>query len=221
MAKKIAGTYVITIGNTAYVGSSSNLASRKHQHGGDLKRNAHPNQNLQAAFNSGKPYSFIRKQIVDIDDFDDNTSLRNHLRQLEQVLLNDLVASGLFSIANVSMNTRGPEARPDMIKRWQDPEFRAKMKDARLKYSPTPETRKKMADQKRGAKNVKSRAIIATSITGETHRFDSTSAAATFFNVSQQVMQQLMAGKISWPGNGPRKCRPQNKWMSQWSAMFA
>jgi len=147
--------------------------------------------------------------------------LRNHLRELEQVLLNDLVASGLFSVANVSMNTRGPEARPDMIKRWQDPEFRAKMKEARRRYSPTPETREKMANQKRGAKNVKSRAIIATSITGELHRFDSTSTAAIFFNVSQQVMQQLMAGKISWPGTGPRKCRPKNQWISQWSAIFA
>lgn len=55
------GLYVIKclVNNTAYVGSTNRLSRRKAEHFNKLRKNDHPNQHLQFAFNKYGENSFI------------------------------------------------------------------------------------------------------------------------------------------------------------------
>jgi hypothetical protein len=76
------------------------------------------------------------------------------------------------------------------------------------------ETRLKQSIAKTGARNSKSRPIVATGPEG-TKSFESVSGAASFFGVSQQTMDMWVRGVVAWPGSSP-KTRKRNRWIADW-----
>jgi group I intron endonuclease len=56
--KKLQGVYIITINNKIYVGSSSDLLSRKYNHLCALKNKSHPNKKMQQEYNGHEEYDF-------------------------------------------------------------------------------------------------------------------------------------------------------------------
>lgn len=213
------GTYIVKSGNTAYIGSSSNLIQRKSAHKRDLQRGIHPNKNLQKAFDQCGDYSFIPHQFI--TQVDCPNELRTILRNAEQTLLDEAHKSNLWVIANISKNTFGPDCRPDMVEKWKDPEFRETMTNLRRSRVITDETKRKMSIAKQGANNVKARKVIVTNPDGSETTFDTTTDAATFFRISQQLMHLMLVGKTGWPGKGKFIRNKQNEWMREYSARFA
>ena len=213
------GTYIVKSGNTAYIGSSSNLVQRKSAHKRDLQRGIHPNKNLQKAFDQCGDYSFIPHQFI--TQVDCSNELRTILRNAEQTLLDEAHKSNLWVIANISKNAFGPDCRPDMVEKWQDPEFRETMTNLRRSRVITDETKRKMSIAKQGANNVKARKVIVTNPDGSETTFDTTTDAATFFRISQQLMHLMLVGKTGWPGKGKFIRNKQNEWMREYSARFA
>ena len=213
------GTYIVKSGNTAYIGSSSNLVQRKSAHKRDLQRGIHPNKNLQKAFDQCGDYSFIPHQFI--TPVDCPNELRTILRNAEQTLLDEAHKANLWVIANISKNAFGPDCRPDMVEKWQDPEFREAMTNLRRSRVITDETKRKMSIAKQGANNVKARKVIVTNPDGSEITFDTTTDAATFFRISQQLMHLMLVGKTGWPGKGKFIRNKQNEWMREYSARFA
>lgn len=213
------GTYIVKSGNTAYIGSSSNLIQRKSAHKRDLQRGIHPNKNLQKAFDECGDYSFIPHQFI--TPVDCPNELRVILRTAEQTLLDEATQAKLWIIANVSTNTFGPHARPDLAAKWQDPEFRETMTNLRRSRVTTDETKRKMSIAKQGANNAKARKVIVTNPDGSETIFDTTTDAATFFRISQQLMHLMLVGKSGWPGKGKFIRNKDNEWMREYSAKFA
>lgn len=213
------GTYIVKAGNTAYIGSSSNLVQRKSAHKRDLQQGIHQNKNLQKAFNECGDYSFIPHQFI--TPVDCPNELRVILRTAEQTLLDEATQANLWVIANVSKNTFGPHARPDLAAKWQDTEFREETLARLHNRVVTDETKRKMSIAKKGANNAKARKVIVTNPDGSETTFDTTTDAATFFSISQQLMHLMLAGKSGWPGKGKFIRNKDNEWMMEYSARFA
>lgn len=214
-----AGTYIVKCGSTAYIGSSSNLVQRKSAHKRDLERGIHQNPNLQAAFNKCRQFSFIPHQFI--AKVDCQNELRTILRNAEQSLLDECIASNLWDIANVSKNAFGPDQRPDLVERWKDPEFREKMTNLRRGRVTTDDTKRKMSLAKQGAKNYNSKQVVVTNPDGSETTYDTTTDAAKFFGISQQLMHLMLVGKSSWPGTGKFIRNKANAWMAGYRARFA
>ncbi len=85
----------------------------------------------------------------------------------------------------------------------------------------TDETKRKMSLAKQGANNYKARKVIVTNPDGSETTFDTTTDAATFFRVSQQLMHLMLVGKSGWPGQGKFIRNKDNEWMREYSAKFA
>jgi len=120
------------------------------------------------------------------------------------------------------MNARGPETREDVVKRWQDPEFRAYMAEIhrkRLAKGVSAETRAKMALAKTGARNAKARSVTITKPDGTTESFPSVTAAAKFFKASPQATHQWLTGKTPWPRPNKFVSGPY-AWIEAYSAKF-
>lgn len=213
------GTYIVKSGNTAYIGSSSNLVQRKSAHKRDLQRGIHQNKNLQKAFNECGEYSFVPHQFI--TPVECHNELRMILRTAEQTLLDEATQANLWVIANVSTNTFGPHARPDLAAKWQDPEFRNETLERLHNRVVTDETKRKMSIAKQGANNAKARKVIVTNPDGSETTFDTTTDAATFFRISQQLMHLMLVGKSGWPGKGKFIRNKDNEWMREYSARFA
>lgn len=213
------GTYIVKSGNTAYIGSSSNLVQRRSAHKRDLQRGIHQNKNLQKAFDECGDFSFIPYQFI-THVYCPN-KLRAILRTAEQALLNEATQANLWVIANVSKNTFVPHARPDLATNLQDPEFREETLTRLHNRVVTDETKRKMSLAKKGANNAKARKVIVTNPDGSETAFDTTTDAATFFRISQQLMHLLLVGKSRWPGKGKFIRNKDNEWMREYSARFA
>ena len=210
------GTYIVKCGNTAYIGSSSNFQQRKSAHKRDLERGIHPNQNLQQAFDGSQDFSFIPHQYI--APVDCPNELRTILRNAEQALLDEAAKSNLWVIANVSQNAFGPHARPDMVARWQDPEFRESMSKMMQSRVISDETKRKMSLAKQGANNAKARKVIVTNPDGSETAFSTTTEAAQFFRISQQLLHLMLKGKTAWPGRGKFIRNKENEWMREYEA---
>jgi hypothetical protein len=210
------GTYIVKCGNTAYIGSSSNFQQRKSAHKRDLERGIHPNQNLQQAFDGSQDFSFIPHQYITPEDCPNE--LRTILRHAEQALLDEAAKSNLWVIANVSQNAFGPHARPDMVARWQDPEFRESMSKMIKSRVISDETKRKMSLAKRGVNNAKARKVIVTNPDGSETTFSTTTEAAQFFRISQQLLHLMLKGKTAWPGKGKFIRNKENEWMREYEA---
>jgi group I intron endonuclease len=210
------GTYIVKCGNTAYIGSSSNFQQRKSSHKRDLERGIHPNQNLQQAFDGSQDFSFIPHQYI--TPVDCPNELRTILRNAEQTLLDEAAKSNLWVIANVSQNAFGPHARPDMVARWQDQEFRKQTLNRLHNRVVTDETKRKMSLAKQGANNSKARKVIVTNPDGSETIFSTTTEAAQFFRISQQLLHLMLKGKTAWPGKGKFIRNKENEWMREYEA---
>jgi hypothetical protein len=210
------GTYIVKCGNTAYIGSSSNFQQRKSAHKRDLERGIHPNQNLQQAFDGSRDFSFIPHQYITPADCPNE--LRTILRHAEQALLDEAAKSNLWLIANVSQNAFGPHARPDLADKWQDPEFRKQTLDRLHNRVVTDETKRKMSLAKQGANNAKARKVIVTNPDGSETTFSTTTEAAQFFRISQQLLHLMLKGKTAWPGKGKFIRNKENEWMREYEA---
>jgi hypothetical protein len=210
------GTYIVKCGNTAYIGSSSNFQQRKSAHKRDLERGIHPNPNLQQAFDGSRDFSFIPHQYI--TPVDCPNELRTILRNAEQDLLDDATKAHLWIIANLSHNAFGPHSRPDMIAKWEDPEFRKKTLDRLHNRVVTDETKRKMSLAKQGANNAKARKVIVTNPDGSETTFSTTTEAAQFFRISQQLLHLMLKGKTAWPGKGKFIRNKENEWMREYEA---
>jgi hypothetical protein len=210
------GTYIVKCGNTAYIGSSSNFQQRKSAHKRDLERGIHPNSNLQQAFDGSQDFSFIPHQYI--TPVDCPNELRTILRNAEQALLDEATKSNLWLIANVSQNAFGPHARPDLAAKWQDPEFRKQTLDRLHSRVVTDETKRKMSLAKQGANNAKARKVIVTNPDGSETTFSTTTEAAQFFRISQQLLHLMLKGKTAWPGKGKFIRNKENEWMREYEA---
>jgi hypothetical protein len=210
------GTYIVKCGNTAYIGSSSNFQQRKSAHKRDLERGIHPNQNLQQAFDGSQDFSFIPHQYI--TPVDCPNELRTILRHAEQALLDEAAKSNLWVIANVSQNAFGPHARPDLADKWQDPEFRKQTLDRLHNRVVTDETKRKMSLAKHGANNAKARKVIVTNPDRSETTFSTTTEAAQFFRISQQLLHLMLKGKTAWPGKGKFIRNKENEWMREYEA---
>lgn len=214
----IACVYKITCGDVFYIGSTMSFVRRNRDHLWRLKRGIHPNPTLQAAYDgSGEFKSFYVEIIKPCDDVNE---LRDKLRAAEQVKLD--YQFGLEGCCNRSPNASGPNNGEMMKNKWEDPEFREKMVSflrSRKGAAVTAETREKMAEAKRGSKNVKARAVIVKTPDGVT-RFDSVSDAAKSLNVPQQVLDGWMMGRFPWPGTGTRPAKAHYRHLAEYSAEY-
>jgi hypothetical protein len=133
-------------------------------------------------------------------------------------LLDEATKSNLWFIANVSQNAFGPHARPDMVARWQDPEFRESMSKMMQSRVISDETKRKMSLAKQGANNAKARKVIVTNPDRSETTFSTTTEAAQFFRISQQLLHLMLKGKTAWPGKGKFIRNKENAWMREYEA---
>lgn len=114
----------------------------------------------------------------------------------------------------------GPDPSEFVKSPWCDPAYRAaRLAEMRERRGPiTEETRRKMSESKKGRRNPNSRPVIVTDPDGIETEFDSVTAVAEFFGVTQQTMDLWMSGKVKWPA--PGKGRKVNRWVAGYKARF-
>jgi hypothetical protein len=218
---KAAGVYLIRIGPWFYVGSSGNIGSRFAEHRRMCREKCHDNAKVQVAFGKHGTIELEVLEPVDVSGFLTAKERRDALRAAEQRHLDRFF--GDQWLCNRSRNSRGPHARPDMVAKWQDPYAREQML-ARIKElgsrSPGEETRKKMAEAKRGARNVRARPVITIDPLGNQSRYDTATAAAKAVGVTQQAMDLWLRGKMALPGQGARIPK-KNAHLIGWTFRYA
>lgn len=114
----------------------------------------------------------------------------------------------------------GPDPSEFVKSSWCDPAYRAaRLAEMRERRGPiTEETRRRMSESKKGRRNPNSRPVIVTDPDGIETEFDSVTAVAEFFGVTQQTMDLWMSGKVKWPA--PGKGRKVNRWVAGYKARF-
>jgi len=196
----VAGSYILYCGDSFYLGSSCNLASRRADHRLRLSRGLHHNAKLQKAFDSTGRFEFqiLETLIFNPEVHGDLRGFTLAVRALEQVEL-DQRFSDEFCCNTSSTAIGATNPRPEMAEKWKNPEFRVRMLEL-AKRIPGDETRRKMSEAKQGGRNYCARAVW-TELRGERLGFPSVSEAAKHFGVKQQVMHGWMTGLFLWPGS--------------------
>lgn len=216
-----AGTYRLKSGPFFYIGSSSNLVQRKLDHQWRLRAGIHPCKNIQREFNSSGVFDFTPTRFLYRKPNESDASFRDSLRSAEQEKINEHI--GNSNLENISLNARHPTHLSETMKNiWRDPNARKIMIERLRKNAsnPSPETREKMANAKRGVNNIKSRSVVIKSPDGRKTRFASVSEAASFCGASQQLMDTWIKGTAPWPGTGARNPRPKYAWLVGYSASY-
>lgn len=189
------GTYKVWCGESFYIGSAVDIDKRRQDHALQLRRGCHHSKPLQAAFDALPEPTDAEFEVV--QQMPGATVAE--IRAAEQALLDDLHGTpGCCNASKTSIGATNP--RPDAVLRWQNPEFRAKMKLARDNYRPSEGTRKLMGDAKRGANNPKARAVVLVFKGVESHH-PSATAAAIHVGATQQAMHLWLSGQVRWPGS--------------------
>lgn len=202
-----------------YIGSSGDFRRRRADHQWRLRSGTHPCQELQRQFSTSGECDFLPLQFLKRHRNETEEQHRERLRAAEQEKLNGLF--NLMGCQNKSPNASGPNNGQRLRELWKDPEYReARAKASRRNHTITDETRRKMADAKKGAKNPRAREVIVTKPDGSTETFPSTVAAARFFNVSQQIFEQWIKGITPWPGTG-KYVRAKYDWIRDYKARFS
>lgn len=213
------GTYKVQVGDHYYFGSSWALQARRRSHHYDLRNDQHPCPKLQAVFNSGGKFSFTILEEIGRMPGEGDKQFRARLRASEQLLLD--AHQGMDLLCNRSESSMGPgkEHAEKARALWKNPEFREKMKVViakKIRENPvSAETRKLQGDAKRGAANVNAKAVRVTSPDGTVMEFETETAVAIFFGVSQQLMHMWLVGPLKWPGE---TARPQYRWIAAYRA---
>ena len=180
-----------------YVGSTSNMESRKRDHLWRLKKGIHPNPMLQAAFVKFGEIRCCHLQKIDDGDPDE---VRKNLRAAEQEYLNLLF--GTTGCCNRSPNALGPNNTEWFTNKWKNPEYREKMTaflKARKGAVVSKETREKMSLAKCGAKNPKSKPVEFLAWhwreqSAVITQFESSRAASIHFGFNNTTMLSMMNG---------------------------
>ena len=220
-----AGTYQLKSCEFFYVGSSANLVQRKRDHQWRLRAGIHPCKNIQAAFDKTGEAAFTPLLFLKQGFTESDADFKERLRSAEQDRINEHIGDEFFENKSIYARLNGIAliALDDFrTKLWEDPEARKVMIE-RLRETasnPSPETREKMAHAKRGANNVKSRAVIVTNPDGSEQTFPSTSEAAAFFSTSQQLFDTWMKKTAPWPGTAKRGLA-KYAWIAPYSARYA
>lgn len=206
----VGGTYLLHVGDLFYVGSTKSFGRRYSNHKVGLERGEHWNEALYQAYLAGAGMDFEILEIIERKPADVETE-KDYVKRLklhEQWLLDKWF--GKPGCVNVSSDSGFNTTIGEWMKaKWCDPEFRetqvARLK-ARRGAAVTAETREKMAEAKRGKRNARSRACTLW-FHDEKLRFDSATAAARHFGVTQQVMDLWLRGSMGWPGANGRTPR--------------
>lgn len=197
------GVYRLQVGDHFYIGSTSRMGARRSAHIQALRAGEHHSPKLQAAWDFFEDAEFIITQEVRPKGWDKEDTGRDRARMLEHEQIQ--IHFGTEFCCNQSSSAYSNSGIGDFFKaRWQDEEFRAKAIErlkARRGFHVTKDTRAKMAIAKTGAKNAKARACTLT-LRGVALGFETASAAATHFGVSQQTMHLWLSGEVPWPGEG-------------------
>lgn len=198
------GTYRLEVGELFYIGSTKDLGRRLSDHTSDLRGGRHWIKELQAAFDAGGEVRMFLIQEYPEKPNDKGSDHRKRLRMHEQRLLDPLF--GTAGCVNKSSSSGYNATISEVMRaKWADPEWRAntgsKIANAQRGRVTSTETRAKMAEAKRGSKNVNARAVVMW-FKGERFRFATVTEAAAHFGVSQQLMHQWLGWKIRWPGEG-------------------
>jgi hypothetical protein len=118
------GVYKIinTVNGKIYVGSSVDIRGRFNSHKSDLRQNKHGNSKLQNAWNKYGEECFVFEIAEECDP--------QSVRDIEQVYLNEIFSKAdKQSFYNLYPNATGlssEQAREQNLKRWSDPEFKAR-----------------------------------------------------------------------------------------------
>lgn len=210
------GTYIVRCGTVFYVGSSTNLLSRRRGHNWELRRGFHSNEKLQKAFNESGDFQFTPVDHIDRCAGEPDEAFRKRLRDAEQQLL-DFYAMDT-GLANKSRSAFGPDNGDLLRKRWEDPRYRKLMSDHMKGRVFSEETKRKMSKAKQGVGNPKARSVEVDCPDGTKKHFPTVTDAAGFFGVSQQLMDQWLKGITAWPGTGVKAPRVKNRWIADYSA---
>ena len=166
-----------------------------------MGQDKHHSKKLQSAYNESGLFKFeiVEELWYDEERYPDMKDFIVAIRAAEQKILDRHHGSKLCcNTSSTAVGATNP--RPDAVARWKCPEFREKMQKAREAYEVTPETREKMGQAKRGARNPHARAVW-TNFKGERREFPTATEAAKHFGVNQQSMQAWLTGKYGWPGS--------------------
>ena len=178
------GTYKVKCGEFFYFGSTMYFAKRRYSHLYTLKKGTHPNPGIQAAFNETGEFSFHIIELLDVD---------SDMRPAEQALIQQhREHPHLCNIRDAETTYLSDEV------------FDAIRAASPGRYDRSAAARERIAESKRGIRNPKARTVIVTHPDGSEVEHPTQTAAAAFFGVSQQALQQWMSGKIAWPGSNPR-----------------
>jgi hypothetical protein len=197
----LSGIYRIVVGPFIYIGSATNFPSRRYHHLWLLKKGRHYNPMLQKAFNEEQDFAFqLHEKIITAD-----TTV---LRKAEQGYITELRKSN----PNFLCNIHNPFP-------WDpsDEEIREMVGEVRKTITRSERTRQRIAASKQGAKHPRARAVIVTAPNGEETEYPTVTAAAAFFKVSQQAMDQWMRGVVAFPGKDPRVGK---EWIWNYKAEF-
>jgi hypothetical protein len=193
------GVYRLQIGECFYIGSGARIGSRFSTHINELKAGTHRSAKLQAAWDKHRSAEKIIVQEVipkAWDKTDDGTERAKLLEDQEiKRRFNEPGCCNLSSSAYY--NTRIGET---MRSKWQDPEFRAMMREKLAPSWSAPrsaETRAKMSLAKTGANNPKSRSITIIQ-NGEILKFPTSRELADHLGISQQAAYAMTKSK-AWP----------------------
>jgi hypothetical protein len=197
---KTAGIYLIQIREYVYVGGSTDLYARKREHKRMLLNNAHYAKKLQEAYNKwGDEIQTPTHRVMHREPDETQAAFKERLRTAEQETIDfclrntPSVKGGLgYVLCNESHNAWGPDKN---VKRYFSPEARARMSAAAKGRTISENTRKKMAEAKRGSRNLKSVRVVAYRHSYGLKEFDTVTAAAEWLGISQQLGSMWIAKK--------------------------
>lgn len=189
------GIYELRIGGSFYVGSSGDVRKRCADHAWRLRKGIHSNERLQAAWDCS-PESH---EVVYLGD---PGGAWGCLRDAEQARID--VRKYDVGFCNKSLSARSPSGQSAVMKRkWQDPEFRAKMLYvSRNRGFTSEETRELQAAAKVGGRNPRSKRVWLRTPGGYNFEFETTVDAAVHLRVSQQLVSSWCCGRAPLPGSG-------------------
>lgn len=193
----LGGIYRITCGDYFYFGSTRNFSSRRYVHEWSLKKGMHCNPVLQDAFNRLGKIGFSVIEAIHSDD---------PLTPSEQAHID--IHRGNPFLCNII----DPVPKYMTDEEWS--EIRA---NAPGRYNRSEESKARIAESKKGSLNPRSKAVIVTHPDGTEVEFPSQTAAAQFFEVTQQSLSLWMSGKIAWPGD---TAKVGKEWIWRFRARF-
>jgi group I intron endonuclease len=118
------GIYKITntIDGKVYIGSSVDVRGRFNSHRSDLRQNKHGNSKLQRAWKKHGEEAFVFEIIEECAPGD--------VRDIEQRYLDELFIKSdrneFYNLYSSACGLTPEQAREENLKRWSDPEFKAK-----------------------------------------------------------------------------------------------